>query len=168
MCVCVCVCVCWKCVYKKVKWSRYSPDVAQREGRGIALLFHDRGTRRSWVFSSMPRSHFTPRDRLGTRLQEAGWPQSRSGREENLVSAVIRSRTVQPVVSRYTDRATGPTFIHINICILLQQILPKMNSVDLKYKVLCDPPWQKLQPDNTRTFPVNEDDKNWLKYLWAN
>jgi len=32
--------------YKKVKFSRYRPGVAQRVGRGIALLFHDRGTRR--------------------------------------------------------------------------------------------------------------------------
>jgi len=30
----------------KVKFSRYRPGVAQRVGRGIALLFHDRGTRR--------------------------------------------------------------------------------------------------------------------------
>jgi len=30
----------------KVKRSRYRPDVAQRVGRSIALLFHDRGTRR--------------------------------------------------------------------------------------------------------------------------
>jgi len=30
----------------KVKFSRYRPSVAQRVGRGIALLFHDRGTRR--------------------------------------------------------------------------------------------------------------------------
>ena len=30
----------------KVKYSRYRPDVSQRVGRGIALLFHDRGTRR--------------------------------------------------------------------------------------------------------------------------
>jgi len=38
-----------------------------------------------------------------------GGPQGRSGRAENLVPAGIRSRTVQPVVSRYTDWATGPT-----------------------------------------------------------
>jgi len=31
---------------KKVKGSRYRPGVAQRVGRGIALLFHDRGTGR--------------------------------------------------------------------------------------------------------------------------
>jgi hypothetical protein len=30
----------------KVKCSCYRPSVAQRVGRGIALLFHDRGTRR--------------------------------------------------------------------------------------------------------------------------
>ena len=30
----------------KVKWSRYRPGVVQRVGRGVALLFHDLGTRR--------------------------------------------------------------------------------------------------------------------------
>ena len=34
------------CITNKVKWSRYRPGVAQRVGRGTALLFHDRGTRR--------------------------------------------------------------------------------------------------------------------------
>ena len=34
--------------------------VAQRVGRGIALLFHDHGTRRGWVVSSTPRPHLTP------------------------------------------------------------------------------------------------------------
>jgi len=33
-------------VKKMLNCSRYRPDVAQRVGRGIALLFHDRGTRR--------------------------------------------------------------------------------------------------------------------------
>ena len=44
---------------KEVKWSRYRPGLAQRVGRGIALFFHDRGTRRGWVVSSTPRPHFT-------------------------------------------------------------------------------------------------------------
>ena len=39
-----------------------------------------------------------------------GGPQGRCGRAENLVPTGIRSRTVQPVVSRYTDWATWPTF----------------------------------------------------------
>ena len=43
------------------------------EGRGIALLFHDRGTRRGWVVSSTPRSQFTPGKDPVPILQEAGW-----------------------------------------------------------------------------------------------
>jgi len=58
---------------KKVKWPRYNPGVAQRVGRGIALLFHDRGTRRWWVVSSMPRPHFTPGKDPVPILQEVGW-----------------------------------------------------------------------------------------------
>ena len=40
----------------KVKCYLYRPDVAQRVGRGIALIFHNRGTRSS----STPRPHFYP------------------------------------------------------------------------------------------------------------
>ena len=93
-----------------VKWSRYRPGVAQRVGRGIALLFHDRGTRRGWLVSSTPRPHFTPgktQYRLYRRLRG---PQGRSGRVENLIPTGIRSRIVQPVVSRYTDWANRPTY----------------------------------------------------------
>ena len=56
---------------KEVKWSRYRPGMAQRVGRGIALLFHD--TRRGWVVSSTPRPHFTPGKEPVPILQEAGW-----------------------------------------------------------------------------------------------
>jgi len=58
---------------KKVKCSRYRPGVAQKVGRGIALLFHDRGTRRGWVVSSTPRPHFTTGKDPVPILQEAGW-----------------------------------------------------------------------------------------------
>jgi hypothetical protein len=37
-----------------------------------------------------------------------GGPQGRCGLAEDLVPTGIRSRTVQPLVSRYTDWATGP------------------------------------------------------------
>jgi len=56
----------------KVKCSRYSPGVAQRVGRGIALLFNDRGTRRGRVVSSTSRAHFTPGKDLVPIVQEAG------------------------------------------------------------------------------------------------
>ena len=58
---------------KKIKWSRYRPGVAQRVGRGISVLWHDRGTRRGWVVSSTPRPHFTPGKDPVPILQEAGW-----------------------------------------------------------------------------------------------
>jgi len=54
-------------------WSRYRPSVAQRVGRGIALLFHDRGTRRGWVVSVTPRPQFTHGKDPVPILQEAGW-----------------------------------------------------------------------------------------------
>ena len=46
------------------------------------------------------------------KTRRLGGPQGRSGRAENLVPTGIRSRTVQPVVSRYTDWATQPTQRH--------------------------------------------------------
>jgi hypothetical protein len=58
---------------RKVKCSRYRPGMAQRVGRGIALLFHDRGTRREGVVSSTPRPHFTPGKDPVPILQEAVW-----------------------------------------------------------------------------------------------
>jgi len=60
-------------MWVKVKASRYRPGVTQRVGRGIALLFHDRGTRRGWVVSSTHRPHFTPGKHPVPILQEAGW-----------------------------------------------------------------------------------------------
>ena len=56
----------------KVKWSRYRRGVPQSVGRGIALLFHDRGTRRGWVVSSTPRPHLTPGKDPVPILREAG------------------------------------------------------------------------------------------------
>ena len=69
-----------------IQWSRYSPGVAQRVGRGIALLFHDRGTRRWWVVSSTPQTHFTPGERHGTHLT-GGWVGPRAGLEGRKISS---------------------------------------------------------------------------------
>jgi len=44
-----------------------------------------------------------------------GGPQGQSGRVESLVPTGIRSRTVQPLVSRYTNWATWPT-LKLTIC----------------------------------------------------
>ena len=94
-----------------VKWFRYRPGVAQRVGRGIALHFHDRGTSRGWVVSSTPRSHFTPRKDPVPILQEAGWATGSvwTGGKSRPTAPGFDPRTVQPVVSRYTDWATRTT-----------------------------------------------------------
>jgi hypothetical protein len=47
--------------------------VAQRVGRGIALLFHDHGTRRELGVSSTPWPNLPPRKDLVPIVQEAGW-----------------------------------------------------------------------------------------------
>ena len=60
-------------VSKMIKWSRYRPGVTQRVGRGVDVLFHDRGTRRGWVVSSTLRPQFTPGEGPVPILQEAGW-----------------------------------------------------------------------------------------------
>jgi len=47
-----------------------------------------------------------------------GGPQGRSGRAENLVPTGIWSRTVQPVVSRYTDLLIHKYVLLINVFLL--------------------------------------------------
>jgi len=92
----------------KVKWSRYRPGVAQRVGRGIALLFHDRGTRRGWVVSSTPQPHFTPGKDPVPILQEAGWdagPVWTDGKSRPHRDSIPD----RPAHSRCTDWATQPT-----------------------------------------------------------
>ena len=87
----------------KVKCSRYRPGVAQRVGRGIVLLFHDRGTRRGEWSAARPGRTLPPGKTRYPFYRALGGPQGPYGRPKNLVPTGIRSRTVQPVVSRYTD-----------------------------------------------------------------
>jgi hypothetical protein len=71
--------------------------VAQRVGRGIALLFHDRGTRRGEWSAARPGRTLPPGKTRYQLYRRLGGPQGRSGWAENLVLTGIRSRTVQPV-----------------------------------------------------------------------
>ena len=90
--------------------GKFFPLQAQRVGRGIALLFHDRGTRRGEWSAARPGRTLLPGKTRYPFYRRLGGPQGRSGRAENLVPTGIRSRTVQPVVSRHTDRATRTTY----------------------------------------------------------
>jgi len=68
-----------------------------------------------------------------TFYRRLGGPQGRSGQTENLVSTGIRSRTVQPVVGRYTDWATRPppthTHTHIYIYIYIYVYYPGKTAI---------------------------------------
>jgi len=87
------------------------PGCGPEEVRGIALLFQDLGTRRRWVVNSMPRPPFTPGKDPVPIVQEAGWaPGSVWTGGKSCPPPGFDPRTVQPVVSRYTDWATRPTF----------------------------------------------------------
>ena len=112
----LCIYILFSSTCKKVKWPRYRPGVTQTVGRGIALLFHDCGTRRGWMVSSTLRPHFTPGKDLVPIVQQAGWAPGPVWRAENLVPTGIRSQTFQPVVSRYTDWATGPAVQLVPYC----------------------------------------------------
>ena len=103
----------------KVKCSRYRPGVAQRVGRGIALLFHDRDTRRGWVVSSTPRQHFTPGKTRYPFYRRLGGTQGRSGRAENLVPTGIGSRTAQPV-AQSLHRLSYPAHTIWNVMLQIQ------------------------------------------------
>ena len=70
--------------------------MAQRVGRGIALLFHDRGTRRDeWSAARLGRT-LLPGKTGYPLYRRLGGPQGRSGWAENLFPIGIRSRNVQP------------------------------------------------------------------------
>ena len=89
------------CKTIKVKCSRYRPGVAQKVGRGIARIFQAlEGGEWSAALSGRTLPPGKTRYPFYRRL---GGLQGRSGRTENLVLTRIRSRTVQPVVSRCAD-----------------------------------------------------------------
>ena len=99
----------------KVKVSRYRPGVAQRLGRGIALLFHDRGSGRGWVVSSTPWPQFTPGKEPVPILQEAGWAPGPvwTGGKSRLHRYSIADRPARSSVAIPTE-LPGPLRIHLH------------------------------------------------------
>ena len=81
--------------------------MAHRRSRGIALLFLDHGTRRGWGVSITPWPLYTPRKTRYPLYRRLGGPQGWSGQVRKISPPTgIRSRTVHPIASRYTDWAT--------------------------------------------------------------
>ena len=85
-----------------------------------------------------------PRGRPGTHFT-GGWvgPRTCLDGRKNLVPTGIRSRTVQPVVSRYNDWATGPTYITSTYCSFiksyhqncLDDLLIVFNNISLDFRL---------------------------------
>ena len=70
----------------------YTGHTAHRGSRGIALPFHDHGTRRGWGVRVTPWLLFTPGKHLVPIVQEAGWtPGPVWTGAENLAPTGIRS-----------------------------------------------------------------------------
>ena len=75
-----------------------------RESRGIAVPFHDHGTRRGEGSASRPSRSLPPGKSRYPLYRRLGVPQSQSGQVRKISPPPgFDSRTVQPVASRYTD-----------------------------------------------------------------
>jgi len=82
---------------------------AHRGSRGIALLFHDHGTRRGEGSASRPGRSLPQGKTRYPLCRRLRGPQARSGQVRKISpSPGFNPRTVQPVASRYTDYATRP------------------------------------------------------------
>ena len=67
------------CRFIKIKFSYYRPSVAQGVGRGIALLFNNRGTRRGKWLAARPGRTLPPGKTRYPFYRGLGGPQGRSG-----------------------------------------------------------------------------------------
>ena len=77
---------------------------ALRESRGIALLcFYTSALEGGEGSASRPGRFLPPGKTRYPLYRRLGGPQGRSGRAENLAPPGFDPRTVQPVVSLYTD-----------------------------------------------------------------
>ena len=104
---------------------------AHRGSRGIALPFHDHGTRRGWGVSITLRPLFTPGKDPVSIVQEAGWaPGPVWTGAENLASTRIRSPD-RAARSQSLYRLSYPAHQKMNIACLkcILHIFPHLKIV---------------------------------------
>jgi hypothetical protein len=98
------------------------PGVAQRVGRGIALLFHDLGTRRGEGSAARPGRTLLSGKTRYPLYRRLGGPKGRSGQARKISPPpAFDPRNVQPVVSHYTYWATRPTLVHLVSFIIIKK-----------------------------------------------
>ena len=89
-----------------VKFNLEQAAKAQRGSRGTALLFFNLGARWGGWSTSRPGRFTLGKENLYPLYRRLGGPQERSGRVRKISPPTgFDPRTVQPVVSRYTDCA---------------------------------------------------------------
>jgi len=93
--------------------------VAQMVGRGIALLFHDRGTSRSDWSAARPGRTLPPGKDSVTILQEAGWAPGRTGgksclHRDSIPDSPGRSRSLYRMSYRAHNKCTHIVFNNLN------------------------------------------------------
>jgi hypothetical protein len=89
---------------------------AHRWSRGIALLFHDHGTRRAEGSASRPGRSLPPGKTRYQLYRRLDGPQGRSGQVRKLSPPPrFDPWTFEPVTSRYTDYSTWPTNSRIDM-----------------------------------------------------
>jgi hypothetical protein len=119
------------------------------EQRYSSTLFLDLGTVRGWGVSVTPQPLSTPGQDPVPIVQEAGWAPGpvRTGAEK-LAPTRIRSPTVQPIASRYTDWATRPLSNKRN----LSEYYSKLE--------MCRPKCHKLNQGSTNIPKILEPPPN--------
>jgi len=84
------------------------------------------------VVSPTPRPSLPPWKTRYPMYRRLSRPQGRSGRAKILVPTGIRSQTLQPVVSRYTNWATRPVILIVTSCKLVESIWNVMAHGDAR------------------------------------
>jgi hypothetical protein len=103
---------------------------AHRGSRGIAVLFHDHGTRRGWGVSITPRPLFTPRKTRYPLYRRPGGPQGRSGHVREISPPPrFDPRTVQPVAQSLYRLSCPPHEDMVTFMIISRWVLLGMRNV---------------------------------------
>ena len=115
---------------------------AHRGSRGIALPFHDHGTRRGWGVNVTPGRSLPPGKTRCQLYRRLGGPQGRSEQVRKISPPPgFDPRTVQPVASRNTDYATRPTSDHIDVadlfCNRLWLMILRNSTLTFRHRASC-------------------------------
>jgi len=116
----------------------WTGHTAHRGSRGIALLFHDHGTRRGEESASRPGRSLPPGKTWYPLYRRLGGPQGPSGQVRKISRPPgFDPRTVQPVASRYSDWATRTAHNHKHKWKIRMKVFDKSHVVSATVVFFC-------------------------------